>query len=215
MSTKVKPNRRNRRAAAAQQRKQPKPGLHGGGAVYERYVSSRGTAVHFYPMPPMLMEKIEVGVEAEFGPRPEPPTYTIKTAVGEDEVRTHTKETLDTPEDRAAWAAYEEELGVWESELSRRVLRAIQVECIKPADPDDTDWMEKQAFLGVPIPEGKYQRHLHWIETEFIGSNEDVVACMSIPMRLAGVPDEEMAAAEKLFRDSIQAQANRTGAAAG
>lgn len=212
MSTKVKPNRKQRRAAEAQKRKQ---NSEGGGAVFERYVSSRGTAVHFYPMPPMLMEKIEVGVEAEFGPRPEPPTYVIKTAVGEEESHVHTKNTLETDEDKAAWAAYEDELAIWESELSRRVLRAIQVECIKPADPDDTDWMEKQTFLRVPIPEGKYQRHLHWIETEFIGSNEDVVACMSIPMRLAGVPDEEMAAAEKLFRDSIQAQANRTGAAAG
>lgn len=211
MSTKVKPNRKNRRAAEAQKRKQKS---NGGGAVFERYVSSRGTAVHFYPMPPLLMEKIEVGVEAEYGPRPEPPTYTIKTAVGENEAHSHTKNTLETDEDKAAWAAYEDELAIWESELSRRVLRAIQVECIKPADPDDVDWMEKQTFLGIPIPEGKFQRHLHWIETEFIGSNDDVMACMAVPMRLAGVPDEEMAAAEKLFRDSISEKADRTVAAA-
>lgn len=208
MSTKVNPNRKNRRASEAQKRKKNKPGSQDGGAVYEKFTSSRGAKALFYPMPPMLMEKIEEGVEAEFGPRPEPPTYTIKTAVGEDEVNTHTKNTLETDEDKAAWAAYEDELAIWESELNRRVLRAIQLECIKPQDPDDEKWLAKQAFLGIKIPENEFERHLHWIETEFVGSNNDVMACMVIPMRLAGVPEKEIAAAEKLFRDSIQAQAN-------
>lgn len=212
MSAKAQPNRKQRRTAEAKARKGKGDE---GGAVFQKYVSSRGTAVRFYPMPPMLMEKIEVGVEAEFGPRPEPPTYTITIeATGEKESHTHTKETLESEEDKAAWAAYEDELAIWENELSRRVLRAIQVECIKPEDPGDEEWVEKQEFLSISIPEGKYQRHLHWIETEFIGNNEDVVACMSIPMRLAGVPEEDMAAAEKLFRDSIQGPSDREGAAA-
>lgn len=211
MSTKVKPNRKDRRAAAAQQRKQGESG----GAVFEKFTSSRGTKVYFYPMPPLLMEKIEAGVEVEFGSRPEPPTYTIKTAVGEDETHTHSKSTLETPEDEAAWAAYEAELEIWEGELSRRVLRAVQLECIKPQDPSDEKWMAKQAFLGIKVPENEFERHLHWIETEFVGNNEDVIACMAIPMRLAGVPEKEMAAAEKLFRDSVQTQADRASAAAG
>jgi hypothetical protein len=213
MSTKTQPNRKQRRAAAAQTRKASDQN---GGAVYRKHTSSRGAKVFFYPMPPMLMEKIEVAVEAEFGPRPEPPTYTILVeATGDKETHTHTKKTLETEEDKAAWAAYEDELSIWESELSRRVLRAIQIECIKPQDPDDTEWIEKQTFLDIKIPEGKYERHLHWIETEFVGNNDDVLACMTIPMELAGVPEKEMAAAKKLFRDSIQEKADSAGAATG
>lgn len=210
MSTKVKPNRKQRRAKDAQERKSDS----NGSVAYQKYTSSRGTAVRFYPMPPMLMEKIEVGVEMEFGPRPEPPTYTIETAVGEKETHTHTKDTLESDEDKAAWAAYQDELAIWENELSRRVLRAIQVECIKPESLDD-EWLEKQSFLGIKVPENKFERHLHWVETEFVGNQEDILACMTIPMRLAGAEDSDLAAAEKLFRDSVQTQTNREGAAAG
>lgn len=169
-----------------------------------RYTSALGTEVIFLPMPPMLIEKIEIALAKEWA-RPEAPTYVMETATGRKEERPHDETTLETDEEKASWAAYKQEAEAWEEEKNRRTLRAIQLQCIVPANPDDEEWVERQKFLQMDVPENKYERHLYWIETEFIGDENDIMACMTIPMQLvSGASDEEMATAEKLFRDSIQ-----------
>lgn len=172
-----------------------------------RYTSALGTEVVFYPLPPMLEEKIELSLAAEW-PRPLPPTYTMKTATGRDEVRPHDETTLETAEDRAAWAAYQADKAAWEEEKGKRFLRAIQVQCIKPADPDDEEWIEQQAFLGIKVPENRFERHLHYIETQVIGDEDDIMACLTIPMQLmAKATDEEMKSAEAMFRNAVSEEA--------
>lgn len=212
-------NRKQRRAQAAKARKskpvKSRKGKTQNNQIFTRYTSSRGTEALIFPMPPMLMEKIEQAVEAQLGPRPEPPTYTIKTASGDEETHFHTEDTLETDEDRDAWDEYEENSAEWDNELNSRMLRAIQLECIKPADPEDTEWAERLEFLGIPVPDNKFERHMLWVEAEFVGSQEDVLACLMEPMRLAGVPDEEMAAAERMFRGAIQEEAFEESAADG
>lgn len=178
-----------------------------------QYTSALGAEVIFLPMPPMLEEKIIISLEQEW-PKPVGPTYTMKTATGRTEERPHDETTLETDEDRKVWADYQEEKSAWENEKGKRLLRAIQIQCIKQVNPDDEEWIERQTWLGIHIPENKYERHLHWIETEFIGGEDDIMACMTIPMQLvSGASDEEMAAAEGLFRDSIQKEALKQRAA--
>lgn len=177
------------------------------------YTSALDTKVIFLPMPPMLEEKIEMALEAEW-PRPKAPMYTMKTATGRTEERPHDETTLETDEDRVAWEAYQQDKSAWEEEKGRRFLRAVQLQCIKRPNPDDEEWIERQTFLKMRVPENKYERHLHWIETEFIGGEADIMACLTIPMQLvSGASDEEMAAAEKLFRDSIQTETLKQRAA--
>lgn len=176
---------------------------HKGHRLEMHYTSTLGVEVIFLPMPPLLREKIEASLEKEW-PRPEPPTYTIKTTAGVEETHPHDETTLETEEDKADWAAYKQENNEWDEENSRRMLRAIQLQCIKLTNQDDTEWIERQEFLGIDVPENKFERHLHYIETEVIGNEDDIMACMTIPMQLAAnASDEDMAAAEKLFRDAV------------
>lgn len=179
------------------------------------YTSALNTTIIFLPMPPMLMEKIEIGLKKTW-PKPEVPTYEMQTAVGTVEVKPHNETTLETDEERAAWSAYQVDLAAWEEEKNRRLLRAIQLQCIQPVDIDNEEWVERQKFLGMDIPTNPFERKLHYIETEVIGDERDIMACMTIPMQLvSGASEEDMAAAEALFRDAVQKETIRQRAAQG
>ncbi len=173
-----------------------------GGKRTQMYTSTRGKVVEFTPMPPMLLARIEEQVDAEYG-EILPPTYEVKS-IGGAETIPHTESTLETDEDKAAWAEYENRLSEKSAELSSLVLRALQIECLRPIIDDDDDWLERMEFMGMNVPEGKYDIQLFWVESQFIGNSDDINACLNIPMQLAGVSEEEMASAEKMFRDTVQ-----------
>ena len=173
-----------------------------GGIRTQLYTSGRGKKVRFTPMPPMLLARIEQQVNAEFGDNV-PPTYTLD-AIGGKEIHDHTEATLDTDEDRLAWATYQARDGQRQERASSLILRALQIECLEPIIDEDDDWIDRMEFMGLPVPDGKYDRQLMWVESQFIGGEDDIMACMQIPMQLAGVSQEDMAAAETMFRDTVQ-----------
>jgi len=173
-----------------------------GGKKTQLYTSSRGKTVEFLPMPPMLLARIEDQVDKQFGDIPVP-TYEADSIGGVQHLQ-HTENTVESAEDIAAWAEYQALLSQKSEKVSSLVLRALQIECLRPIIDDDDDWVERMEFMEMEVPEGKYDRQLCWVESQFIGSSDDISACMSIPMELAGVSEEDMAAAEKMFRDTVQ-----------
>lgn len=176
-------------------------------ANYENYVTSRGHEIIFLPMPPMLKEKIEAGLNSEW-PMPQPTTYQVKTVTGDTETHTHTAKTAKDADEQAAWDAYVDELQRWTAENWSRFLRALQIECIRFEEKEG--WEERQEFLKIlPKFDNKFHRALHYIQTEIVGDPEDIVACFTIPLRLAGAPDEQLETVENSFRASIRQKETR------
>lgn len=172
---------------------------------YKHYVTARNHEVIFLPMPPMLRDNIRAGLNAKW-PEPTEPTYEVETAAGDTEVHRHTEKSLVTDEDKVAWDAYQSEKQAWDAEFGRRFLRGLQIECIEFAEKEG--WEEKQKFLGFAIPtDNPFERRLHYIQSEIIGDEDDVLMCFMAPMELAGMEDEQLAAAENLFRTSIRQEA--------
>ena len=173
-----------------------------GGIRTQLYTSAKGTQVEFSPMPPMLLARIEEQVDKEFG-EIEPPTYESDGLAGK-QVHPHTESSLETDEDKAAWAVYEERTAERGERISSLTLRALQIECMRPIIDDDDDWLERLEFIGFDIPDNKFDQQLLWVESQFVGHADDIMACMQIPMELAGVSQEDMAAAETMFHDTVQ-----------
>lgn len=179
-----------------------------GSKKYIEFESSRGAVVSLTAMPPMLMARIEAQVDEEFG-EINPPTYTVEAIGGEPQVIEHTAKTVETPEEKEAWIAYKDRLTERQTEKGNRVMRALQVQCMEPVfeNGDEEAWIKRQEYIGMSVPDDELDRKLFWIESEFIGSTEDMMQALKIPMELAGVDPEELGAAEKLFRGPLQEQA--------
>jgi len=194
-ATKKKSARTRRQTRKTPQKKK-------GGLKWADYTSTRGKKVRFVPMPPLLLARIEEQVDDQFG-KLTIPTYEVETATGVNQTIEHTEKTITTEKDKLAWAEYVTLRDRRAEEISTRTLRALQIECCIPIIEEDDDWVERHEFMGMTVPDGKYDRHLYWIEAEFLGGEEDMMACVTIPMELSGVDQEDMAAAERLFRNPV------------
>lgn len=197
-----------KRTNAARARRSPRGKDRRGGLKYIEYESSRGRVARFTAMPPMLMSRIETQVEEEFGDV-SPPTYEVETVTGRTQVVEHTAKTVTSGEGKAAWNEYVRLNSERNEAKSSKVMRALQMECLQPIIPEDeeeggeNDWVARHKFSDLAVPDNKFERKLYWIEAEFVGNSDDMMACLKIPMELAGVSGEDMAAAENLFQDSI------------
>jgi len=174
----------------------------GSGVRTQIYTSARGVQAEFSPMPPMLVARMETQIDAEFGVI-EPPTYTVETIGGGSTTLVHTQETIETDEQQAEWDAYIARKAARDEKQQSMMLRALQLECLRPIIDEDDDWMDRLEFVGITVPDNKYDRHLLWVESQFIGHPDDIIACLTIPMQLAGVAQGDMAAAESMFRDTV------------
>jgi hypothetical protein len=179
-----------------------------------RYKSSTGAEVVFSPLPPALYEKLDDALEEEM-PTPQVPTYeeVLGGKTGPDaptQVFEHTEDTEKDEQEQAEWDAYVEGKRERDAELASRFLRAIQVRCIHPevSMDDDAQWIQEQIELQLvrEVPSNPIKRKLHWIETEFIGNQDDISACIMVPLELAGTPPEELDALEDMFRAAVSGE---------
>jgi len=171
----------------------------------KQYTTERGIKIGIMPIP-LLLDKIR---EAHGGPAV--PTYTEKTAGGDQEVeldadmmdaaKEHNPEWYEEHEE--AWAAYLEERAVSDKALNDRIWNAVQLKSVRVDMPKDGSWAEEQAFLGLDVPEGAIERRIYYVETEIVGGPIDILNIMA--MASGGeVSEEVLAQAEDSFRGLLQ-----------
>lgn len=172
----------------------------------KRYTTERGMEVGITPIP-LLLEKIRDAHD-----RPEPPTYAETTASGAERqvpmvasemeaARQHNPDWYAQHAD--VWEAYQAEVEKSDAALNEKLLNAVALKGVHFEMPEDTDWLEEQAFLGVDVPAGKLERKAHYFRTEVIGGTRDVVRIMALAAG-AEVSEEVLARAESSFRDFLQ-----------
>lgn len=184
-----------------------------------KFVNTSGESFAIKGISPLILEKIRAAVQEEWkaagkeiGPAPEPPTYEVTDAAGDQhQVKHDAKSAEENDETKAAWAAYQGKLADWqllvdlqESEINKRILRAITL-CVIVDKSAYAQWIEEQEFIGVPVPETPAARLSAYVETHVISSTDDVFKLMTAVMKVSGMADDQVAeAAERSFRAAME-----------
>lgn len=173
----------------------------------EPWTTSRGVKVILKSMPPFMITRISDSVEM-----PKKPTYSVETASGDIEEHFHEVDeakginTLETDEDKKAWAEYTEVLDTAEGELTYRTLKAVLSEGVdvQYAKGQMEAWTEKQEYIGVEVPTTPFLRDAIFKELEVVGGNEDMEYILKKVMELTGISPEEIAAAKSSFPGKVE-----------
>lgn len=172
------------------------------------FETKSGVSLELNPLPPLLIQEVREAArkhaEDETGGKLDKPTYELTTADGAVETHEHDETTiLDNPEAMAAWNAWQAQQNRIAEVISERTLKFILMRGVKMDVPEDTAWIEEQAFFGVQVPENPLEKRFHYIKTEILATTDDVPAIMSQILTISGVDAEVIAAAQATFRDSM------------
>jgi len=163
------------------------------------FVTKDGHRIPLRRVAPILIEKVRQGVVL-----PSPPTYEVEVVGGDKETHLHDATTLETDEDRAAWAAYEKAQSEANGQMMERILRLLFVRATGDVLPADNSWAVEQAYLGIDVPVEPLDRKVHFIQTELLTHAEDISDFMVAAMGLIGVGEEVIQAAEATFRPALR-----------
>lgn len=171
-----------------------------------KWKSSRGVEVYLTPIPPLLLDGIQHDVtnDPEWGPQPQPPTYT-EEATGE--VFSHNETTLESDEEKATWKAYTDSLAKWNGEVTSRTIMLIIIDGIK-VDPKQfavgSHWEKKMARMKKIVDDDDFERHIQFCQSEVLATADDFADIMFIVMELSGVDRGTLAKANAMFRGQLQ-----------
>ena len=176
--------------------------------IIKSFTNSAGNVYPVHGISPLLPDLIRTAVTSEWNRAgralPEVPAYEVELADGHKQKFPHNETTLETDEDRAAWAAYQAADNEFEQEINLRVLKAV---CLAvDVDPmQDKAWREEQAVIGVDLPENPAELRLQYVQTQVIKSADDTARLMTAVMVISGLMDEDQAAAaEAAFRGEME-----------
>jgi hypothetical protein len=168
----------------------------------QSFLTSTGVELILKPISPVLRAKVIAGVE-----QPEKPTYESKTVGGGIEIHPHDATTIETDEEKAAWAAYLDAQAKAEAEVNERVAklmwtRGIDWDALEL--PEDESWVAQQEELGVTVPEKERERKMHYAETELLSDPDEIKLLILSIMGMTGISEEVLKAVEALFRGEVE-----------
>lgn len=179
------------------------------------FVTSDGLQVPIAPISLIEMDLAEAGLRQDFldqGEPLDPPSYTVQTVGGGEEIHFHDETTLEVPGDEVktaenlkAWEAHIEALKRHNAERSviqsNIILDGLQVEL-----PEDDAWEIRQRSYHIRIPVDPIEKRRHYIQTVILKTPDDLMRLMEQVMILStqGVVSEEaVKAAVNTFRGAV------------
>ncbi len=163
------------------------------------FVTKDGNRIPLRRVAPLLMEKVRQSVKL-----PTPPTYEVETVGGDIEIHIHDETTLESDEDRAAWAAYQTAQAQANNDLMEKILRLLFAKATGDVVPAGDEWIKEQTYLGVEVPDDPLGRKIHYIQTELLTHTGDIMSFMSAAVALTGLDEEVVEAAEATFRNQVR-----------
>ena len=169
-----------------------------------KYTTGAGIEIEIKAISPDYMAELDKQV-----PMPEPPTYERTLLGGETEVIAHTKDSVETEEEKLAWAEYEMKLAIARSELFMKKARAIVKKCVDVEMPKDEAWIIAQQEDGINVPEDPSEKKRHYIKTECIASESDIFFVVEAARKLSRFDAEDYAKALDFFRISVRGETDQ------
>jgi len=179
------------------------------------YITSLGKRVEFVPIGPLL-DKLTAALNIGLS-KVQPPTYTVPTATGVNEVwplveqipKTDKEwdeliERQKSADDKNAIARYRADRAVVKAEYSKNLMRLVLTRGIKVEMPEDEGWVEEHRWLGMSVPDDPRERRLHYIETECMAVAEDYRQVVCLSFETSEVREELISLFEAAFQRPVE-----------
>ena len=159
------------------------------------------------PISVVKMQKLQASVEKRFkaqGKILEPPTYITKLPNGAEQKHEYDLEAIEDPstseEDKALWEQYQKDLAEFNVELSNASMNMILYDGVKCEVNEE--WIEEQRWMGIDIPDNKFDLKVHYLQTEVFMTPIDIQKVIQDVMLLSmkGVDQDAVDAAMRSFR---------------
>jgi len=183
----------------------------------QTYKTSLGTEITISPIPPMLVAKVEQAARKkaqELYPATRP-MYEVTDAGGGTQLLEHDAASVSTPEERAAWDAYQTALTNRAGYVNEKLLNFMLSRGLAIELPADDTWAKNQEFWGVEVPTDPQARIQHYIQTEVLGSAQDIEDLTVAIMGATGVKTEVLEAARASFRGDLRQGSGSPGSTGG
>lgn len=175
------------------------------------YTTTRGDKVEIRPVSNVTVMEIRKATENKYrleGFPLDPPTYEAPIGDGSRvELVPHTPATLETDEDKQAWAAYLEAQDALETEIKLVTWRYYIDDGLVFDLPQKNDWKAKFTDYGIDVPKNGKALREFYRDNVLIPSTEDyqnlIVAIMTITETAGATTDSVEAVLEK-FRDTME-----------
>lgn len=176
------------------------------------YHTLEGIEVPYGPVSSKLVGVIDTKYPTDV----DPPTYRFEDVTGDFIEAPHDEETIKdertTPEEKAAWVAYEAEKARLVKIHNEEMIRLCFLQGIKLQLPEDDSWLDTHRYLGADIPEEPHDLRLYWLFTEVVKTEYDIYELTRKIMSAAGAYLGMRAVAASTFRGEM---GQRNGADSG
>jgi len=199
--------------------------------ILNQFVTSAGRKIKLGLVSIFRLEQLRVAAEKNVPPIP---SYTVEIAGGAKQTFQHAAPKMPTPidevnwmnylnerpdsriydgnettiqthEQRVEWLDYLDKKNAAEADATHRQELLFYWKGISDEVPND-GWEQDQLEddPSIVIPTDKRERKMHWVKTELLGSPQEQMGLFAAIMRLSGVADEEVEAAEASFQDQVR-----------
>lgn len=139
---------------------------------------------------------------------PDVPKYKVTTVTGDVELHDHNETTLNTDEDKAAWAKYQEDYRKAEKAEYQKVMDVLILKGTKfemPTGEELQEWIELHEYLGLTVPkDNKYAMRRFYLEHEIACTPNDISRLMTDIMEASGVDREVTDKIKNSFRSGVE-----------
>lgn len=170
------------------------------------YRTSTGIGLTLTGVSPMLIAKLQT-----IGMEPEVPTRKMvldfDTPEGEEPLTQEeplTENDLQDNEERKRWAEYIQKKEALTVARNDAFIKAIFAKGVK-VDLSRLDaWKEEMEYFGIPIPTHPLDLKVQYIQTEAMGSAQDMVEIITGVLGQSGVQEEDLKDVKAMFQNSIR-----------
>jgi len=163
------------------------------------------------PISVVKMQKLQASLEKRYnaqGKFLDPPTYEVNLPGGVKQVHEYDQEGIDDPstpeEDKEKWEQYQKNVVAFNEEFSDMSMRMILYDGIECELPDD--WEEEQRWMGIDIPDNKFDLKVHYLQTEVFKTPFELQKIVQEIMKasMKGVDQDAVDAAMASFRGAME-----------
>ena len=172
------------------------------------FVTTDGSEIKIKPIAIRSIDEIRITARKQAiakGEAIEPPCYEAHTATGDIERHPHDATTLQTDEDKAAWAEHQAALARLDNVENMRIGRYIYHKGLVGCTPPE-GWAAEQAGYGIEISADPGEAYDQYIELEILKTQADIQGAILAVMRLSaeGQSPERLALLDEMFRRALE-----------
>lgn len=176
-------------------------------AIFQKsniYTSSRGIDVPLKAVSQFKIDALRTSREI-----PEAPTYEAEVFGGEKETLELDAVAAENQDRMEEWKEYQKALLKERSEFGVRFNTLIVFEGVDLEPPgEDSDWEKSCKALGLKIPENPVDRKIFFINTEMLGTPEDMGGLVTAIFESSKFSPEVIQKMKATFRSAMEGKAN-------